>query len=332
MGAYSTVLPGGLPIDPTSAEHFSQLWGFPVPDWVGLTAPEMLDAAHDGSLDVLISSGGNFTEVMPDPAYSRDALAAIPVRVHIDICLSSQMLVPPSSLVVLLPAQTRYEMAGGVTETSTERRIILSPEVPGPRIDEAWPEYRIFGELVARTRPSLAGSVLYHDTPAIRRDIAAAIPFYNGIQELSERGDNIQYGGAHLCAGWTFPTPDGRARFSAVRLPTLHRPDGTFTVATRRGKQFNSMIHEQRDPLNHAIREAVLINPYDADRLGLSDGERVVLTSDRGTLHGRVQRAPVTPGNLQVHWPEGEVLLDRSRRSAEAHMPDYNAVVRLERV
>ena len=121
--------------------------------------PEMLDAAHAGTLDVLISSGGNFTEVMPDPVYTREALERIPVRVHIDICLSSQMLVPASSLVVLLPAQTRYEMAGGVTETSTERRIIFSPEIPGPRIEQAWPEYRVFGELVARARPDLAKAV-----------------------------------------------------------------------------------------------------------------------------------------------------------------------------
>jgi molybdopterin-dependent oxidoreductase alpha subunit len=331
MGAYATVLPGGTAIDETAAAHFSDLWGFAVPTWVGLTAAEMLDAAHDGALDVLISSGGNFTEVMPDPAYAREALERIPVRVHIDICLSSQMLVPASSLVVLLPAQTRYEMAGGVTETSTERRIIFSPEIPGPRIAQAWPEYQIFGELAARAKPSLREAVLYRDTAAIRRDIAAAIPYYDGIQALSQQGDNFQYGGAHICAGWQFPTPDGRARFSVVSLPTVHRPDGTFTVATRRGKQFNSMVHERRDPLNHAVREAVLINPYDADRLGLADGDQVVLTSDRGTLYGRVQRAPVTPGNLQVHWPEGEVLLDRSRRSAEAHMPDYNAVVRLEK-
>src|SRR5690606_14476093 len=108
-------------------------------------------------------------------------------------------------------------------------------------------------------------------------------------------------------------------------------PDGTFTVATRRGKQFNSMVHERRDPLNGAVREAVLINPLDADRLGLADGEPVVLTSANGTLRGRILRAPVTPGNLQVHWPEGQVLIDRARRPPQAGMPDYNAVVRLER-
>jgi molybdopterin-dependent oxidoreductase alpha subunit len=330
MGAYSTVLPGGGPIDEAGAARFSQLWGFPVPSWTGLTAAEMIDAGHAGALDVLISSGGNFLEVLPDPAYCREALARIPLRVHIDICLSSQMLVDPAETVVLLPAQTRYEMAGGVTETSTERRIIFSPEVPGPRVPQAWPEYRIFGELAARARPELADKVRYAGTAEIRADIARAVPAYQGIEKLSKFGDSVQYGGPHLCAGWTFPTPDGRAHFSVVVPPRTQRPDGTFVVATRRGKQFNSMVHERSDPLTGAVREAVLMNPADADRLGLADGDPVTLTSATGKFRGRVLRAPITPGNLQVHWPEGQVLIDRTRRSPQAVMPDYNAVVTIE--
>lgn len=330
MGAYATVLPGGVPIDEANAERFGKLWGFDVPTWTGLTAAEMIDAAHRRDLDVLVSSGGNFLEVLPDPAYCREALGRIPLRVHIDICLSSQMLVDPADTVVLLPAQTRYEMAGGVTETSTERRVIFSPEVPGPRVAQAWPEYRIFGELAARARPELAGRVRYDSTAAIRADIAEAIPLYKGIESLREFGDAFQYGGPHLCADWRFPTDDGRARFSTLALPPVHRPDGTFLVATRRGKQFNSMVQESRDPITGALREAVLMNPLDADRLGLSDGAPVTLASAHGSLRCHVRRAPVTPGNLQVHWPEGEVLIDRTRRSPQARMPDYNAVVRVE--
>ena len=34
------------------------------------------------------------------------------------------------------------------------------------------------------------------------------------------------------------------------------------------------------------------------------------------------------PGNLQVHWPESNVLLDKSKR-CDAGVPDYNAVVQL---
>ncbi|MFI6595675.1 FdhF/YdeP family oxidoreductase [Nonomuraea sp. NPDC050536] len=326
MGAYSTALPGGLAVNEENAAKFRDLWGFDVPARPGLTAPQMLD----GDLDVLISSGGNFLEVLPDPAYSRARLARIPLRVHIDICLSSQMLVAPADTVLLLPAQTRYEMIGGVTATSTERRIIFSPEIPGPRTPEAWPEWKITTELAARAKPGIAALVRYTGTPQIREDIARAVPAYRGIDTLTAKGDSFQYGGPLLCRGWDFPTPDGKAHFSVVELPAVERPDGTFVVATRRGKQFNSMVHEQRDTLTGATREAVLMNPLDADRLGLSDGDRVTLRSAGGELSCRVCRAPVTPGNLQVHWPEGEVLVDRTKHSPQAGIPDYNAVVTVE--
>jgi molybdopterin-dependent oxidoreductase alpha subunit len=331
MGAYSTVLPGGVPLNEDNARRFSELWGFPVSAEGGLTAPEMIDAAHQGELDVLISSGGNFLEVLPEPRYCREALSRVPLRVHLDIVLSSQMLVDAADTVVLLPAATRYEMPGGVTETTTERRVIFSPEIPGPRIGEARPEWEVFSELARRVRPELAHRLGFAGTPEIRAEIARAVPFYDGIQRLERFGDQFQYGGPHLCAGWNFPTPDGRARFCPVRLPRNSRPPGAFVLTTRRGKQFNSIVHERTDGLTGAVREAVLINAADAERLGLSDGDAVVLRSPIGEMRGRATIAPVTPGNLQVHWPEGLVLIDRRVRSPEGGVPDYNAVVTVTR-
>jgi predicted molibdopterin-dependent oxidoreductase YjgC len=327
MGAYATGLPGGLPITPENATKFTDMWGFEVPTTPGLTATDMIDAAHSGDLDALVSSGGNFLEVLPDPAYCRAALSRLKLRVHIDIVLSSQMLVPADGDVLLLPAQTRYEMVGGVTETSTERRIIFSPEVEGPRVGEAWPEWKIFGELAAITRPEISGKIRFTGTPQIRAEIEQAVPFYQGIAGLRAFGDNVQYGGRHLFADGRFNTPDGRGRFSAVRPPALERADGSFMVATRRGKQFNSMIHERHDGFNGATREAVLMSDYDADRLGLPDGTPVELRSGERSYQGKVLRAPVMPGNLQVHWPEGNILLDKSLRSPDARIPDFNAVV-----
>lgn len=335
MGAYATSLPGGLPVTPANAAKFSELWGFEVPAAPGLSVTEMVDAAHAGELDVLISSGGNFLEVLPDPGYCREALSRLKLRVHIDIVLSSQMLAPCDGDVILLPAQTRYEMVGGVTETSTERRIIFSPEVEGPRIGEAWPEWKIFTELAAHVRPDLARNILYTGTPQIREDIERAVPLYAGISALRKYGDNVQYGGPHLFADGHFKTEDGLARFSTVELPALERPDGTFMVSTRRGKQFNSMVQERQDSFSGATREAVLMSEYDADRLGLPDGTPVELTAlgrQPHTYRGKVVRAPLTPGNLQIHWPEGNILLDESVRSPEARIPDYNALVTVKQL
>jgi anaerobic selenocysteine-containing dehydrogenase len=143
----------------------------------------------------------------------------------------------------------------------------------------------------------------------------------------------VQYGGPHLCADWKFPTDDGKAHFSVTPVPDISHPEGTFIVASRRGKQFNSMVHENKDGLTGAVREAVLMNAGDAGDLGLADGDEVVLANELGTLKCRVLKAPVMPGTLQVHWPEGQVLLDRSSRSPQGKIPAYkDAVVRVERV
>ncbi|MBD2435486.1 FdhF/YdeP family oxidoreductase [Nostoc sp. FACHB-110] len=330
MGCYATVFPGGKPINSENAAKLSQQWGFAVPTSRGLIAPEMIDAAYQGQLDVLFSVGGNFLEVLPEPDYVAGALAKIPLRVHLDIVLSSQMLIEPADTVVLLPATTRYEIPGGVTETSTERRIIFSPEIPGPRVGEARPEWEVFIELAKRVRPELADKVSFANTSAIREEIAQVVPLYAGIQHLQQAGDQFQYGGSHLCFGWHFATPDGKAYFTPLSPPQKELPEGCFLVATRRGKQFNSMVQERKDAITGAFREAVLINAVDAAELNLKDGERVILKNQLGELVGKVYIAPIQRGNLQVHWPEGNVLLDKSKRSLEG-VPDYNAVVRLEK-
>ncbi len=331
MGCYATVFPGGKPITPENATQLSQLWGFDVPKNQGLIAPEMIAAAHREQLDVLFSVGGNFLEVLPEPDYVEDALKKVPLRVHMDIVLSSQMLVEPADTVVLLPATTRYEVAGGVTETNTERRVIFSPEIPGPRIGEARPEWQVFMELARRVKPELVDQLNFVDTPAIRQEIAQAVPQYAGIQHLQQAGDQFQYGGSHLCFGWNFPTADGKAHFGVLLPRQRELPEGRFLLATRRGKQFNSMVQERKDAITGAIREAVFMNAADAAKLGLKDSDRIILKNDLGELSGRVYIAPIQLGNLQVHWPEGNVLLDKSKRSLEG-VPDYNAVVQLIKV
>ncbi|MBW4615817.1 MAG: FdhF/YdeP family oxidoreductase [Desmonostoc vinosum HA7617-LM4] len=331
MGCYATVFPGGKPINQENADNLGQLWGLEVPTSKGLIAPEMIDAANQGQLDVLFSVGGNFLEVLPEPDYVASALKQIPLRVHMDIVLSSQMLVEPADIVILLPATTRYEITGGVTETSTERRVIFSPEIPGPRIKQARPEWEVFMELARRVKPDLANKLTFADTAAIRQEIAQVIPQYAGIQHLQQAGDQFQYGGTHLCFGWNFPTPDGKAHFGVLSPPEIELPEGYFLLATRRGKQFNSMVQERKDAITGAMREAVLINPEDAAQLGLKDGDQVILKNDLGELRGRVYIAPMQLGNLQVHWPEGNVLLDKNKRSLEG-VPDYNAIVRLEKI
>jgi predicted molibdopterin-dependent oxidoreductase YjgC len=241
------------------------------------------------------------------------------------------MLVPGED-VILLPVRTRYEQEGGGTSTTTERRVAYSPEIPR-RVGEARSEWRLYGDVVAATRPELREHFDWNDNADLRAEIARVVPAYAGIEHLESTGDAIQWGGRHLCSGGVFPTPSGRGRFTALVPPS--RPDlppGAFTVSTRRGKQFNSIVWSETDPLTGAGRDAVYIDAGDAAELGLPDGAAVRLVSDVGAMDGHLRVVRLPRHSLQVHWPEGNRLIASrpDRREPQSRIPDYNAVVRIE--
>jgi molybdopterin-dependent oxidoreductase alpha subunit len=340
MGCYSTALPGGKPLTPANVAHLSAQYGFPIPDRPGMTAVEMVEASARGELDVFYNVGGNFLRTLPDPDHVSKALEQVPVRIHQDIILTDQMLIPAKEAVVLLPAKTRYEQDDGGIETTTERRIAFSPEIPR-QVGEARAEWKILRDIAAAAWPERSHLLGGEDGWKLREEIARIVPFYDGCQHLRKTGDAIQYGGPRLCDGGAFATPDGKAHFKAVEIPRaavagvpneggVDKPGASrpsFVVSTRRGKQFNSLIYAEIDPLTGAPRDAVFMNQDDASRLGLEQGAPVTLKNDLGEYHGHVFVAPIAPGNLQIHWPEGNVLLRKGLTDSNSGVPDYNAVV-----
>jgi molybdopterin-dependent oxidoreductase alpha subunit len=330
-GSVPNVLPGGEPLDDGAARaRCEAAWGFPVPTAPGLMTAGMLDAAHAGQLDVLYLLGGNFLETMPDPAWCRDALGRVPLRIHQDIVLNSSTLVEGDAVLVL-PAATRYEQRGGGTSTTTERRVRFTPEIPGPRIAEARSEWEILAAIGARAvAPERRAAFAAVDAQGIRVEMERVMPLYRGIAGLRRAGDAIQYGGARLCEGGVCEgLPDGRARFVSIPVaPTTRAPD-ELVVTTRRGKQFNSMTQSTTDALTGTTgRDAVFMSAVDANRLGLVEGAPLELVSELGRFTGRCRLARVVPGTLQVYWPEGNVLIGRRLDPASGE-PDYNAVVRI---
>jgi molybdopterin-dependent oxidoreductase alpha subunit len=334
MGAYATAFPGGLEINPENARRFSELWGFDVPARPGLTTVDALEAAREGRLDAYWMIGGNFLETMPQPQRMAEALARIGLRVHTDLFLTTQMLVEPADTVYVLPSRTRYEQEGGGTETSTERRVIFSPEIPREGLGEARSEWRLLLDLARAVRPDDRACPDFADGAAVRADIERANPAYTGIARLARKGDQFQWGGPHLCAERRFPTPSGKAHFRPVRPPQLDLDPAVarewpFLIATRRGKQFNSMIQKDVDQLTGAARDHVFINVEDARALGLGNDDPVRLESVHGEYRGRVFIADVARGTLQGHWPEVNVLLPPDRVDTFGGVPDYNARVRV---
>ncbi len=333
MGAYATAFPGGLPVDAEHAAALAAQWGFDVPDRAGLTAGEQVEAAERGELDVLFVDGGNFLDVLPDPPRVAAALERVPLRVHQDIVLDQPDV---------RARRRRHPAAGGDPLRAGGRRHRDHDRAPGglqPR--DPPPGGRGPQRVAHLRRPRRAGPA--RSAPAaspgptnrdLRAEIAEVVPAYAGIEDLARTGDAIQWGGRHLCAGGDVPDAVGTGPLQRHRTPVrTDLPDGSFFVSTRRGKQFNSMVFAATDPLTGAGRDAVFIDAADAAELGILDEDEVVLTSATGTMTGRARLVRLAARTLQVHWPEGNVLiaagsgaprarLGRARLQRRRHAPE----------
>jgi molybdopterin-dependent oxidoreductase alpha subunit len=332
MGAMPGAYVMGFPVNEENSERFAmpEFWGFKPPAWKGMGAAEMILGAERGEIDMLWQSGGNFLDTLPEPDRVCDALGRLRLRVHQDIVMNPAMLVDPGETVVLLPSRNRYEQRAGGTETSTERRVIYSPEIPGPRPGEARDEWEIPVMVARQFDPEGAARAFpWKDTVDIREEIDRVCPPYHGVGKLRRKGDSFQYGGPRLLAD-NFPTASGKGYFSAVELPGEQIPKGKFLLSTRRGKQFNSIVHGDADPLTGAQRDDVIMSAEDAQRLALHPGDPVVLRSEHGRFRGRVRIDRIKPGCLQVHWPEGNTLI-ASGQLDESGVPDYYALVEVSR-
>jgi molybdopterin-dependent oxidoreductase alpha subunit len=335
MGADPFSLPGGE-FNTRGLERMERLWGFKLPQWqgdiVGVSLENsMLPDDHERKLKLFYTSGGNFLETMPNPAFVRSCLENVDIRVHQDIVLNTSTLADAREAVIVLPAMTRYEQPGGGTSTSTERMVYFSPEIRGPRIGEARAEWSIYAELAAKVNPMNKALVAFENAADIRREIAETATYYDGIQHLSERGDVFQWGGAWLCEKGVCPTVDGRGSLIPIEQPELRKPEGHFRVTTRRGKQFNSMIYSETDPFNGADRYDVLMNQEDTEELKLKEGDAIVVYNQFGLLHGRAKPVPIGRGNIEVHWPEGNSLIPKGVYEPMAGIPEYNTTAVVEK-
>ena len=141
----------------------------------------------------------------------------------------------------------------------------------------------MFGDAMARAFPERArtrsGSTApRRSAPRSRR----AVPLYAGIETLRAKGDQVQWGGRTLYADGRFATAGRQGAFLAGstraarprRRADARRDFVPFRVSTRRGKQFNSMVQRDVDPLTGARRDDVLISAEDLRRWSSTNGAR----------------------------------------------------------
>ncbi|MBY0527373.1 MAG: nitrate reductase [Gemmataceae bacterium] len=318
-GLLSHQLPGYRTVE--NAEHRQEVeayWGRrpgSISSKVGLTAVEMFRALEKGQLKAIWIAGTNPAVSLPDLHHVRRALQ----RAQLVVVQDAYHPTETTQLAdVLLPAAQWGEKEW--TSTNSERMVSYSPKLfdaPG----EALPDWEILSRF-ARTLGfsgfdfASAGEVwdeyirLTHGRPCDMAGATAA-----RLREVS----SLQWpcptpehpGTKRRYLDHRFPTPDGRANF----LVCDHReprelPDHEFPFVLTTGRLYSHWHTLTRTAKSEKLvrREPgpfVEVNPSDAQRLDVTDGDLIQVSSRRGTVQLPAKlREGVTAGMVFVpfHW------------------------------
>lgn len=287
MGALPNVYSGYQSVqDEQARSKFEQAWGVGLPSSPGLTVTEMIDAAAGGTLKVLYVVGENPMMSDPDINHVREALGSLDFLVVQDIFLSETAQLAN----VVLPACSFAEKEG--TFTATDRRVQRIRKAIQP-IGDSKPDWLIIGQLAQRMG---AAGFDHQSPPAIMTEIAQLTPSYGGITcERLDNGETLawpcpsqEHPGTRFLYEETFPR--GKGRFFAVDYKEpAELPDEEFPFTLTTGRllfQYHSGTMSRR--VAALEREAssgfVELNPEDARRLSITQGERVRVTSRRGEI------------------------------------------------
>ena len=263
---------------------FEQAWSRPLPENPGLTAIEMMAAAKEGRIRGLLVVGENPMMSYPDSASVKQALESLEFLAVCDIFPTETTELAD----VVLPAASFAEKDG--TFTSTERRIQLVRRALPP-CGESRPEWEVVSDLLSRF-----GVPADYKSPAdVMEEIAGVSPIYGGVSY-----DRLGAGGLQ----WPCPSRDhpgtgilhtekfsiGLARFRPVEHKEPYEaPDDEFPLLLTTGRSlyhFHTGTMTRRTSLldREVPGPYVQMNPEDAQKFGIRNGQKVVVESKRGQL------------------------------------------------
>ncbi len=318
--------------NPQHRAEVAALWGVAdVPAKPGLTAVEMFEAAADGQIKALWIACTNPAQSMPDQKTVRRALQRAEFVV-VQEAFATAATCDYADL--LLPATTWGEKEG--TVTNSERRISrVRAAVAAP--GQARADWAIAADLgqrlaLALDRPEDAHLMNYptpesvwneHRESTRGRDLDITGLSYAQLETAGPAQwplpEGNSTGPARLYADGQFPTADGRARFAAVSWqPVAEERVSQFPFSLTTGRlrdQWHGMTRTGTAGrlFAHSPEPCVQMNPHDAQRLGLQDGELVQVRSKRGSLVLPVQASAQVAASqafIAMHWGP-EVLSGR---------------------
>lgn len=330
MGGLPNVLTGYQPVaDPQVRARFAAAWGRELSDRPGMTITEMVPAMLDGRLKGLIVIGENPKLSDPDWNHLHHALKSLELLVVQDLFLSETAQVAD----VVLAAASVAEKEG--TFTNTERRCMKISQAIEP-IGNCLPDWQI----LCRLAQAMGYPMTYTDPEAIFNEMASLTPgSYAGMTYARIGLDGLQW----PCPERGHPgTPflhqerfaRGKGRFHAVDYhDPAELPDEAYPYYLTTGRMF---AHYHTGTMTRISRHLdveqrtgyVEINPQDARRHAICEGDSVILSSRRGEMEAPARiTTSVKPGTLflPIHFGENPTNVLTSSRAVDplAKIPEF---------
>jgi formate dehydrogenase alpha subunit len=344
VGASPVNYPGYIPIgNDENRRRVAGIWNVPYESLnpnKGLTTIEIMDAAYDGKVKALYVMGENPVITDPNQNHTIAALEKLEFLVVQDIFETETSYYAD----VILPAASLFEKDG--TVVNSDRRVLRLRKVidaPG----EARLDWQITAEIAERMGVSIGK---YENAEQIWEEIRQAAPIMAGISYKRIEQQGIQWpcyteddpGQATLFLE-KFNTPSGKAKIIPVDYePQSEVASEEFPIVMNSGRMLyhyhSSTLSRKSDILNaYADKSYVIMNPNDAERLGISDGDEVFVISPRGSLITTAHvRDEVLTGEafMPWHFHESPVnALTRSEMDPHSKIAPFKySVVRIEKV
>ena len=313
MGAIPNKLPGFQDVERDEEAHarFEAAWGASIPPRYGWHLTQMFEAMERGELRTLYVIGENPAQSEADVNRTRRLLAELDLLVVQDIVMTRTAEMAD----VVLPGTASWCEAEG-TVTNSERRVqrvrkALDP--PGEARDDMW----ILCELARRL-----GHDWGHPTAEEAWDeLRSLSPMHAGMRYDrldANRGlrwpcpDEEHPGSVFLHERlWAEPVEGPRAPFSVVEAkPPFEALDAEYPIRLTTGRRLESFntgvqTNRYRSPLHRG--EALELSPEDVERLEVSEGEIVRVSSRRGSVEAPVRVDDSLRAGLafmSFHFPE----------------------------